>query len=338
MKIAEVLTNKPDRMWHRAKQVGVTHAVGRLPLKGIGTASVDYMDLLHMKKQYDDFGLKLEVLEPGLEWQFHNIKLGTDGRDEEIEIFKTLLRNMGALNIPVLCYNFMAIFNWIRTSVSIPERGGALVTGYDHGLMEKAPLTEAGVVSEEQLWDNMRYFLKAVVPVAEQANVRLALHPDDPPLSPIRGIGRIITSSEAMKKAADLVPSEFNGFTLCQGTLATAGENITQTIRTLGSEGKIFFVHFRDIRGKAEKFIETFHDNGQTDMFGAIQAYKEIGYDGPIRVDHVPTMEGEGNLEPGYESVGRVYAIGYLKGLLEGARPDKEPETASRSAASSDFA
>lgn len=329
MKIAEVLTYKPDRLWERSKQVGVTHAVGRLPLKSSGTASFDYMDLLLMKKQYDDFGLKLEVLEPGLEGQFHHIKLGTDGRDEEIEQFKTLVRNMGALNIPVLCYNFMAIFNWIRTSVSIPERGGALVTGYDHGLMKNAPLTKVGIVSEDQLWDNLHYFLKAVVPVAEQANVRLALHPDDPPLSPIRGISRIITSSEAMKKAADLVPSEFSGFTLCQGTLATAGENISQTIRALGSEGKIFYVHFRDVRGKAEKFIETFHDNGQTDMFGAIQAYKEIGYDGPIRVDHVPTMAGEDNLEPGYESAGRIYAIGYLKGLLEGACRAKEPETAS---------
>lgn len=319
MKIAEVLSGYPDRLWHLAKQAGVTHAVGRLPVKANGQASVDYMDLLHMKKRYEDFGFALEVLEPGLEWQLHKARLGIDGRDEEIAMVQSLLRTMGALGIPVLCYNFMAVFNWIRTSVSIPERGGALVTGYDHALMKEAPQTEFGFVSEERLWDNLRYFLERVVPVAEEAKVRLALHPDDPPISPIRGISRIITNAAAMKRAIGLVQSEYSGVTLCQGTLATAGDNIPQTIRELGGAGKIFFVHFRDVRGTAEKFAETFHDNGQTDMFAAMQAYRDVGFAGAVRVDHVPTMEGEINRDPGYESMGRLFALGYLKGLLEGA-------------------
>ncbi|QGQ94551.1 mannonate dehydratase [Paenibacillus psychroresistens] len=319
MKIAEVLNAYPDRLWQVAKQAGVTHVVSRMPLHKDGTPSVDYMDLLHMKKRYEDFGLKLEVFEPGLEWQIHKTRLGIAGREEEIAMFKTLIRHMGTLGVPVLCYNFMAVFNWIRTSVSVPERGGAYVTGYDHSLMKDAPITDAGTISEDQLWENLRYFMKEVVPVAEQAKVKLALHPCDPPLSPIRGIARIITSADAMQQAIDLVPSEYNGVTFCQGTFATAGENIPQTIERFGKSGKIFYIHFRDIRGTAESFTETFHDNGQTDMFAAIQAYKAAGFDGAVRVDHVPTMAGESNQDPGYESMGRLYALGYLRGLLDGA-------------------
>ncbi|MBP1994278.1 mannonate dehydratase [Paenibacillus eucommiae] len=319
MKIAELLNQSPDSQWTLSKQAGVTHVVGRLPIKSNGEVSWDYMDLLHMKKRFDDFGLKLEVLEPGYEMLMNNIKLATDQRENEIAQIQTLIRNMGKLGIPVLCYNFMAHFNWIRTSLAVPSRGGALVTGYDHSLMKEAPLTEAGIVTEEQLWDRLEYFLKKVVPVAEEAKVKLSLHPCDPPLSPIRGISRIITSAAAMKRAINLVPSEYSGVTLCQGTFATAGEHIPELIRELGGLDKIFFVHFRDVRGTPEKFVETFHDDGQTNMFETVRAYREIGFDGPVRVDHVPTMEGEYNLDPGYASVGRLYALGYLKGLLEGA-------------------
>jgi mannonate dehydratase len=226
---------------------------------------------------------------------------------------------MGALDIPVVCYNFMAGFNWMRTSVSTPTRGGALVTSYNHALMKNAPLTPAGVVSEERLWDNLQYFLERVIPVAEESNVNLALHPDDPPVSPIQGISRIITSAEALKRAINLVPSPNSGVTFCQGSLAAASADIPHEILELGKAGKIFFVHFRDIRGKAHEFCETFHDDGQTDMFAAVKAYREVGFDGPVRIDHVPTMEGENNREPGYGEVGRLFALGYLKGLAEGA-------------------
>lgn len=319
MKLAEVLSQNMDSQWSLSKQAGVTHVVGRLPKKASGEVSWDFMDLLHMKKQYDDFGLKLEVLEPGHEMLMNHIKLATDRRDEEIANIQALIRHMGKLNIPVLCYNFMAHFNWIRTSLAVPTRGGALVTGYDHTLMQDAPLTEAGVVTEEQLWERLEYFLKQVVPVAEEAKVRLSLHPCDPPLSPIRGIARIITSASAMKRAIELVPSEYSGVTLCQGTFATAGEDIPALIRELGGRGKIFFLHFRDVRGTPDKFVETFHDDGKTNMFEAVKAYKEIGFNGPVRVDHVPTMEGEMNVVPGYASIGRLYALGYLRGLMEGA-------------------
>ena len=317
MKIAEVLPQFPNRLWSLAKQAGVTHAVARLPIDANGRISYDYLDMLHLKKRFDDFGLKLEVIEPGIDSQMHNMKLGVQGRDEDIENCKKLIRNMGALDIPVFCYNFMAQFNWLRTSVSTVSRGGAIVTSYDHNLMKAAPLTEAGIVPEERLWDNLKYFLEQIIPVAEKAKVKLALHPDDPPVSPIQGVSRIITSVKAIKKVLDLVPSEYSGVTFCQGSLAAAGEDIPGRIAELGE--KIFFVHFRDIRGTAEHFTETFHDDGQTNMFEAMKAYKKIGFDGPVRIDHVPTMAGENNIEPGYAEIGRLFAIGYLKGLLEGA-------------------
>lgn len=319
MRIAEVLSAQPDRLWHLSRQAGVTDAVGRAPQRSDGSMSLDYMDLIHMKQRFEDFGLRLSVLEPGYEMMMPKVKMGLDGRDEELEEVLTLIRHMGKAGIPVLCYNFMAHFNWIRTSLSVPERGGALVTGYDHSLMKDAPLTEYGEISEERLWENLKYFLERAVPVAEEAGVKLSLHPDDPPVSPIRGISRIITSAQAIQRVLDLVPSANSGVTLCQGSLAAAGENPVDAIRHFGRQGKIFYVHFRDIRGTAERFVETFHDNGPTNMYEAIKAYVEVGYNGAVRVDHVPTMDGEINSDPGYASVGRLFALGYLKGLLEGA-------------------
>jgi mannonate dehydratase len=197
-----------------------------------------------------------------------------------------------------------------------------MVTGYDHDLMRNAPLTEYGTVTEEQLWDNLRYFLERVIPVAEQANVRLAMHPDDPPLSPIRGLGRIMRSVENFQRLIDLIPSPMSGITLCQGNFALMTDDLPSVIRHFGKQGKIFFVHLRDVRGTPEKFVETFHDDGQTDMLACMRAYREIGFDGVYRPDHVPTMEGDSNENAGYSALGRLFAIGYLKGLQEAVYRD----------------
>jgi mannonate dehydratase len=122
----------------------------------------------------------------------------------------------------------------MRTSTTTPSRGGALVTGYDHALMQNAPLTEYGEVSEAHLWENLEYFLKRVIPVAEKANVRLAMHPDDPPLSPIRGLGRIMRSVENFQRLIDLVPSPVNGITLCQGNFTLMTDDLPAVIRHFG--------------------------------------------------------------------------------------------------------
>jgi mannonate dehydratase len=171
LQLAEYFPGYPSRLWYLAKQMGIGHAVGPLPREEHGMKPWDYVNLLQMKRRFDDFGLNLTVIESAPET--NKIKLGLPGRDEQIDIMRQLITNMGAAGIPVLCYNFMAQFGWFRTSTTIRTRGGALVSGYDHSLLTNAPLTEAGLVSEDELWSNLKYYLDRIVPAAEKAKVKL---------------------------------------------------------------------------------------------------------------------------------------------------------------------
>ena len=327
IEIAEVLRPEPSPLWRLVQQCGVRHVVAGINLRPRPDAGRDgqpwsYVSLLRAKKAYEDGGFELAVIEsrPPL----NRAKLGLGGRDEEIDAACELIRNMGKLGIPVWCYEWMPL-GVLRTSKTAPSRGGAQVTGYDHELMRSAPLTKYGEASAEKLWENLRYFLERVVPVAEEAGVKLAMHPDDPPLSPIRGVARIMSRVEDFQRLIDLVPSPVNGITLCQGNFTLMTDDLPSVIRQFGGQGRIFFVHFRDVRGTPEKFVETFHDDGQTDMAACMRAYRDIGYDGVCRPDHVPTMEGDTNDKPMYSSLGRLFAIGYVKGLREAAYAEVRP-------------
>jgi mannonate dehydratase len=244
-----------------------------------------------------------------------NVRLGRPGRDAEIERIITQIRAMGELEIPVLCYNWMALSSWARTDIAIPARGGALVTGFNLQESEQlGKLIEPGELTAEQLWEALAYFLDAVLPEAKAAGVRLALHPDDPPISMVRNIPRIMSSLDAYRRLLELSDSRSNAITFCQGNFALMTDDLPSAVREFGDA--IAFVHFRDVRGNAQGFHETFHDNGQTDMVACMRAYQEIGFSGPMRSDHVPTMYGEANDRPGYGVLGRLFALGYIRGLL----------------------
>ena len=151
-----------------------------------------------------------------------------------------LIRNLGRLEIPVWCYEWMPIINWMRTSTTAPARGGALATAYDHGLMKDAPLTEYGLVSEETLWENLEYFLEDGGARGGEAGVKLAMHPDDPPLSPIRGLGRIMRSVENYQRLLDMYPSPVNGIALCQGNFTLMTDDLPGSDPPLWQAGQDF--------------------------------------------------------------------------------------------------
>ena len=316
MKLAMCLEPEFGPKWVYAKQMGmgyaviVGHADPRLPLW-------DFQTLARLKSRFEDAGLVPLVIE-GLV-PMDNIRLGTSERDRELEELAMVIRNMGALGIPVFCYSWMAIVSWLRSSTTTRARGGALTMSYDHSIMQHAPESGNLRVTEAKLWETFRYFLERIVPVAEKAHVKLALHPDDPPLSPVLGVSRIFGKLEAFDRALGIFDNEANGITFCQANFGLIGgpDKVPDMIRHFGKH--IHFVHFRDVRGTADSFVETFHDEGHTDMLAAMLAYREIGFDGPIRPDHAPSMEGETNTNPGYEAFGRLFAVGYMKGLLEGA-------------------
>ena len=314
LQIAEFINPTPSPLWKLAKQAGIDLAVGGLPFDSLkaGEGPWDYAPLRRMQQVYEEGGFKLAVIEarPPL----NKAKRGLPGRDEEIATVCTLLENMGKLGIPVWCYEWMTDFNWLRTNKSTPSRGGSVVTSFDYNDLPKDPMP-LGPISEEELWVNLEYFLKKVLPVAEKANVKLSMHPDDPPLSPIRGVGRIMRSIENYQRLVDMVPSPMNTITLCQGNFTLMTDDLPAAIRKLGK--KIFFVHFRDVKGVPSRFEETWHDAGKTDMLACMRAYRDIGIDGVLRPDHVPTVEGDNNEHAGYSSFGRLYAIGYIRGLRQ---------------------
>ncbi|EMA46925.1 Mannonate dehydratase [Halococcus saccharolyticus DSM 5350] len=273
-----------------------------------------YTELLDLVQNFREYGIEVGAIE-GCVPISDTTRLGREGRDEEIERFKQYLRNLGELNVPVVAYDWMAGTRWARTSTAVLSRGDSLTTAYDDQLMTSAPPQELAPVAAEELWEGLKHFLNEVVPIAEEAGVKLALHPDDPPIDRLRGVDRIVTSPDNYGRIMEIYESEYNGITFCQGNFAAMGADIPAAIKRF--DDRINFVHFRDVHGTADRFVETWHDDGPTDMHACIEAYREIGFEGPVRPDHVPTMAGETNSNPMYMTLGRLFAIGYLKGLLE---------------------
>ncbi|MBL8231768.1 MAG: mannonate dehydratase [Bryobacterales bacterium] len=307
------------RVDHKArisKQIGVNYAICGAGLGRVAKSEYE-ATLAKMKADFASIGIEVAGVESH-PVPAEKIKLGEPGRDEEIENYIAAIKALGNVGIKVLCYNFMAGLGWYRTQVDRKGRGNSLLTDFDLAAAKAQGLTKWGEVPEEKIWQNIEYFLKAVIPVAEKAGVMMALHPDDPPLSPLRGIGRIVTSAANYRKIMNLVPSPVNGVTFCQANFIAMGEDCVQLVREWGKQKKIFFVHFRDIAGTREHFTETFHDEGQTDMVKMLKTYHEVGFKGPMRPDHAPTLDEETNDRPGYAIQGKIFAIGYMKGVMQG--------------------
>ncbi len=297
------------------RQMGVRCAIAKLAPELTGDEPPYNFDALkRAKDRFADAGFKLIGLE-GDQFNMNRIKFGLEGRDDDLERYGRMLDNMGELGVHLLCYNFMAGIGWYRTHTETPERGGALVSSFDAEYAGTLPLMEHGEVSESQIWDNYAYFLERVLPIAERAGVQMALHPDDPPVSPLRGIGRIFTHANGVRRALALSNSPAHGLTFCQGTYITMGEDVPALIQEW--KNRIRFVHIRDVAGTPDHFHETFHDNGPTDMAAMLRCYGEIGFTGPLRSDHVPTMAGEDNTHFGYGMMGNLFGIGYIKGIMD---------------------
>lgn len=315
--LAIVLSQDEPQQWKLIRQIGVNHVISRAPQEfSSGNTSEFLGAITRLKEKYAAAGIDIAGVESD-PVPNDKIKLGLPGRDEQIARYCAAIEAMGKAGIPMCCYNFMVGIGWLRTKADVPERGGALTSEFNYDDAEKKGLTEWGKISEEQVWENMTYFLKRIIPVAEKAGVKMALHPDDPPISPLRGIGRIITSAAAYRRVMEIAPSPVNGITFCQANFKAMGEDIEAVAKEFCEKGKVFFVHFRDIEGKGKYFHETFHDNGPTDMAKMMKIYSDAGFAGPMRPDHAPTLEGESNDRPGYALLGKILAIGYMKGLME---------------------
>ena len=320
IKLALAIGLKPESRPRLARQIGLKYVITSVTRLLARAPRDRYAEILDKHKaEWAAAGLTIAGVESH-PVPAERIKLGVAGRDEEIENYIAAIQALSKVGIHMICYNFMAGLGWYRTKVDLLERGGALTSEFDNRAAAAQGLTKWGEISEQKIWDNLTYFLKAVIPVAERANVKMALHPDDPPLSPLRGIGRILTSAANYRRVLNIVPSPVNGITFCQANFKAMGEDIEALAREWCRQRKIFFVHFRDIEGQGERFRETFHDNGPTDMARMLKVYHENGFDGPMRPDHAPTMEGESNETPGYAIQGRMFAIGYMKGILDALR------------------
>ena len=310
MILTDYFKSSHDMTWDYAKQCGVEHGVIRLP----EDTEFDITDFSHWEKVYKDFvdfGIKPIVIEPMPNELHDHIKIGDEKRDACIEKVIKMFEYMDKFDIRTICFNWMAHIGWLRTSDSIEERGGALVTGFDLNDFKEVDKK----ITATELWNNYEYFIKAVIPYAEKFNIKLALHPDDPPLEKLGMVERIMINYENIKKAINLVDSKNLGVTMCQATYCMMGEDLYRIIPELSD--KIFFVHFRNAVGDKYKFRETFHDNGIIEMADIMKLYQQCNVNVPVRVDHVPLMAGEKQETAGYTALGRLYAIGYLKGILE---------------------
>jgi mannonate dehydratase len=338
-----------------AKQAGATHIVAhwvdyfhespRIPnaeSEGFGWGVSDNRDRLWTVEELSELraavnaeGLELAAIENFDPSHWYDVLLDGPRKAEQLEHLKTIVRNVGAAGIPVIGYNFSiagvwghVVGPWARgdaESVGFLGPGGPRETPIPNGQVWNmtydvdAPAGTVGTVTSEQLWSRLNDFLQAVVPVAEEAGVRLAAHPDDPPMPTLRGTARLVYQPHLYQRLLDLYPSRSNALEFCQGTIAEMSEgNVYDAIDQYSKQGAIAYVHFRNVRGKVPRYHEVFLDEGDIDMIRALRIYHKNGYDGVMIPDHTPHMTCAASWH-----AGMAFALGYMRAAIRLIREER---------------
>lgn len=314
---------------------GIVSALYDVPVGEIWP--VEKIDALRCKIRSHDMAFEVIESVPVHE----DIKLGKPTRDVFIENYKQTIRNLSQCGLKVICYNFMPVFDWTRTTLQklLPDGSttlafratdvdkidvskGISLPGWDTSYKPeqlKELLTEYAQINEEALWANLSYFLQAIVPVAEASGIKMAIHPDDPP-RPIFGLPRIVKNRDDLARLIGIVDSPANGLTLCSGSLGAGPQNnVEALVREFGALGRIHFAHLRNVKvNPAGDFEETAHksDCGSLDMAAIVKAYHDVGFEGYARPDHGRMIWDEKG-KPGYGLYDRALGAVYLNGLWE---------------------
>lgn len=330
----------PVRLQHIRQIPGVTGIVSSVSEIAVGRAWTE-QSVNAVAEHINNAELRWSVVEsiPVHE----DIKIGLPSRDGYIAAWCESLRQIARVGVPVVCYNFMPVFDWTRTDLAMPMPDGSTALAYDDTALQRVDLSRGtgelpgwgaaytkeelqallaqwSVVNEEKLWDNLAYFLERVVPVAAQLGVKLAIHPDDPPWS-VFGLPRIITNADALRRVLGLVDNPANGLTFCTGSMGASPDNdLPAMVSEFGARQRINFMHCRNVlRTGSRQFHEAPHPTrfGSVDMRGVLQALRDANFNGPMRPDHGRMIWGETG-RPGYGLHDRALGAMYLQGLWEG--------------------
>ncbi len=288
-------------------------------------ADLDFM--AQTQRRYGRYGIKIFS---GVHYAYRelDVQLGRPGRDKHIETCRTFLRNCGQLGIGVSCYDFHPANTYTTAVIKTPRgyKAREFKLSDFRNKVEKQRFER--VYAAEEIWDHYTYFMQAVLPVAKEAGVKLALHPDDPPLAMMNGVGKIFVHYDGYRRAEEIAESIEGkgsphwGLTFCVGTWSeggdTMGKNVFEMIRDFGARGKILGVHFRNVSSPLPHFHETFLDEGYMDMYQVMKSLREVRYNGTIVPDHIPEFSGD----RGIRRAGTAYTIAYMRALLRRANEE----------------
>jgi mannonate dehydratase len=322
IKIAVQLSSNPsDEDLQFVKQLGAEYVT-----IWVHAEESTYENFVRLREKVEAAGLNVWNIGNLNVHNMEEVTLNLPGRDQKVEEYKTYLRNLGKAGVYYTTYAHMG--NGIWSTPRESTRGGAPARGFnlakaDAGYWDKkvfrGPLTHGRVYSEKEIWDNYTYFIKAVAPVAEEAGVRIGIHPDDPPVPVLGGVPRCIFGNfEGYRRAFEIADSPNIGICLCCGTWLEGGKlmgkDVLETIHYFGSRGKIFKIHFRNVNAPLPYFVETFMDDGYMDMYKVMRALREVNFSGVMIPDHIPEMIGG--------RAGTAYSIAYMKALRKRANEE----------------